>query len=492
MTFMGGIDFRLLLLIYAGVITTAFLVASISTWASTTAKDARTAATVAVGYTSFWFSGPMIINFLIPRFGIPIPRWIGIPNAWLWMSSPMSLMFKFAAGGLSFASVFDAVFAMAWRQSLVGILFLFASIIQLRSAYRVNTGGDGQGPSRAFRHISWRMRPRPDVSDDPIVWREKYTSRSRGFARLTDSLVHLAIIAVLVISTAYFARPALAEVWRYGYSSGPSTSERPDFNIFMWFFVPRGTFQVPVDQSRIDFNVFLRFVSVGIVFFVAFLVPSFAVESILNEQTKETWSSLLTTPLTGREIIRSKMIAALLRIRPALIALLILWTIGLLAGSIHPLGLVVVILLMASAIWCFLAFGVRCAIYATGGSPLNGLIMLLTFTAAVPFMLPARFSSVLLGFLSLPFDVSLSLISYRDLRVAKLDTPYPFLQWIGLNSGDLPLQVALTCLLAIVTSVFAGFVFWKQAIAQFDRKMGRPWKDTNLSNHQELTRVHHT
>jgi ABC-type Na+ efflux pump permease subunit len=478
LAFMGGVDFRLVLLTYAGVTTTAYFVACLSIWASTTAKDARRAATAAVAYASFWFMGPMIVNFLLPRLGIPIPRWISTPNAWLWLSSPISLLLKFAAGGLSFSIVFDAVFSMAWRQVLVGTLFLFVSIMQLRTAYRVNTGGDGRGPGRALRRISWRMRPRPDVGDDPIVWREKYTRRSRGFARFTDSLVHLVIIATLVISTGYYAWPALVEVWRHGYTSGPSTNERPDFNVFLWFFTPRGTFLLPLDQSRIDFNIFLRSLSVAIVFFVAFLTPSFAVETILTEQSKETWTSLLATPLTEREIVRSKMLAALWRLRPPLITLVILWTLGLITGSIHPIGFVVVLLMMASAIWCFLAFGMRCAVFAAGGSPLVGLIMLLTFTVALPFMLPVRFSSVLLGFLSLPFDVSLALASYRDIRVAKFDAPYPFLQWIGLNTAEGPLQVIMTCLLAILVPAFAGLAFWKQAVANFDRKMGRPWRDS--------------
>jgi ABC-type Na+ efflux pump permease subunit len=482
-TFMGGVDFHLLLLTYAGVTTTTYFVACLSIWASTVAKDARGAATAAVGYTSLWFTGPMIVGFMLPRFGIPIPSWIGAANAWFWISSPVGLLMKFAAGGLPFATVLDAVVSMAWRQLLTGTLFLLASILQLRSAYRVNTGGDGRGPAHALSRISWRMRPRPDVGDDPIVWREQHTRRSRGFSRFMDSLVHLGIITTLVISTGYFGWPALVEVWRHGYTSGPSTNERPDFNIFLWFFTPRGTFLLPLDQSRIDFNVFLRFLSIGIVFFVAFLTPSFAVETILVEQSKETWASLLTTPLTGREILKSKMLAALWRIRPTLITLLILWILGLIVGAIHPLGFIVVLLIMTSAIWCFLTFGMRSAVFAAGGTPFIGIIMLLTFTAALPFILPTRFSSVLFGFLSLPFDVALALVTYRDIRVAKLDAPYPFLQWIGLNTGEGPLQVVMTCLIAILVPAFAGVVFWKQAIANFDQKMSRPFRDP-LPNHK--------
>ena len=34
--------------------------------------------------------------------------------------------------------------------------------------------------------------------------------------------------------------------------------------------------------------------------------------------------------------------------------------------------------------------------------------------------------------------------------------------------------IPASCLIAIIVPAFAGVIFWKQAIAQFDRKMGRP------------------
>ena len=65
-----------------------------------------------------------------------------------------------------------------------------------------------------------------------------------------------------------------------------------------------------------------------------------ATEGIVSERARETWDSLIATPLTARDILRSKMLAALWRMRLLLAILLGLWTIGLVAGAIHPLGFV--------------------------------------------------------------------------------------------------------------------------------------------------------
>jgi ABC-type transport system involved in multi-copper enzyme maturation permease subunit len=478
---LGGIDLGLILLTYAGTATTTFFVACLSIWISTSAKDRRRATLGATAYIGAWFIVPTIVAVLLPRAGVSIPAWIVAPNTWLWTSCPFSLLLKLSAGGLPFVNVFDAVLSMAWRQVLTGTLFLLVAILRLRTAYRINTGGDDRGPGRAFRRISWRIRQRPDVGDDPIVWREMYTSRARGLARLTDSMAHLTVIGALVSATWVYAWPALVEVGRYGYRSGPFSDETPELNILVRFFLPGGSYRPPLDQARIYFNIFLRYMSVGIVFFAALIAPGFAAQAITSERAKETWTGILATPLTGREILRSLTLAALWRIRPTLLTLAALWTLGLLAGSIHPVGFIVVMFVMATSTWFLLAFGAFSATRAADGQPLLLVIVVLTLSAVLLFLIPANFRSVLLGCLSLPFDVSLSLVSYREVRVAQGAAVYPLLQWIGLSTGDGLLQVALTCLIGIVAPALGALFTWRLAVAQFDRLVGRPWQDHSLS-----------
>ena len=51
------------------------------------------------------------------------------------------------------------------------------------------------------------------------------------------------------------------------------------------------------------------------------------------------------------------MLAALWQMRWILTTLLVLWTIGLIAGAIHPLGYLAVVLEVAASTWFFLARG---------------------------------------------------------------------------------------------------------------------------------------
>jgi hypothetical protein len=98
-------------------------------------------------------------------------------------------------------------------------------------------------------------------------------------------------------------------------------------------------------------------------------------------------------------------------------------------------------------------------------------------STALPFLLPARISSVIWGAGSTPFLASLSLASYRELRGALEGPVYQPLQWFKINTGDGPLLVALACLIGIVVPALWGRWIWLYSIANFDRLVGRPVKE---------------
>ena len=54
---------------------------------------------------------------------------------------------------------------------------------------------------------------------------------------------------------------------------------------------------------------------------------------------------------------------------------------------------------------------------------------------------------------------------------------YPHLQWIGIETGEGAVRVGLTCLIGIVAPLLAGVSVWRYATQNFDRLVGRPWKD---------------
>jgi ABC-type transport system involved in multi-copper enzyme maturation permease subunit len=476
---LGGVDGRLILMAYAGIVSTGFFLAALSIWFSTIAPDNRSALALAFLCSVAWFSGPFFATFLLPRLGVRLPDWLRAVNSWLLASSPASLLMKLP----SLVAGKELIESLAWMcglQAVGAAICLIGSIVQLRSAYRAAASGEARVALQQLMHTSWRLRPRPPVGDDPIFWRERYTNRSRGLARLFDLLVYLGIGAAIAYPTWLFGKPALVEVWNHGYASGLTSDERPEFNLFVRFFANSGT-GLAADQSRIDFNVFLRFITVFFSFFVGATAAGLGVEGIAAERSRETWSSLIATPLTARDILWAKSLATFWRLRLGVGTIVVLWTLGLIAGAIHPLGFVLSLLLLFSWTWFMVACGIICAIQSRiaelATPPIIGFAYLLIGTAALPIFLPAGMSSVLLGSGSSPFVLWLAEFSYRDLRNALHYPVYPHLQWIGIRSGEGPLWVAATCLIGIVAPMLWGVFVWRYAIAHFDRHVGRPWRE---------------
>ena len=308
------------------------------------------------------------------------------------------------------------------------------------------------------------------------------TSRGGLLAKMVGLVVILGIYGALASVTYFFGRPALIEVWHHGYRSGIAGAERPEWNIFIRFFMSGFGVNPLVDVARTEFNVFLRLLTTPIVFMVTLIAAGNAAAGIVGERARATWDSLIATPLSARDILRSNMLAALWRMRSILATLLALWTIGLFAGAVHPLGYLVSILTMAAWTWFMLAFGLSIAMGAKdhGATTLSnlGLLFVLTGAGVLPFLLPSRWSSVLLGAGSPPFVAWLSLVSYRDVRNAWHFPVYPALQWMHLDTGEGPLWVAATCLVGIIVPAVGGLFLWRFALARFDRRIGRPCKET--------------
>jgi hypothetical protein len=89
----------------------------------------------------------------------------------------------------------------------------------------------------------------------------------------------------------------------------------PEFNLFVRMFVPARGLNQPSDLARTEFNLFLRYVTFSITLLMTFISAASATETIALERRKETWNSLLATPMMARAILQSALLAALWRIR---------------------------------------------------------------------------------------------------------------------------------------------------------------------------------
>jgi hypothetical protein len=245
-------------------------------------------------------------------------------------------------------------------------------------------------------------------------------------------------------------------------------------------FVSTGGVNQPLDLARTEFNLFLRYVTFAITLLLTFLVAAIATETIALERRKETWNSLLATTMTARAILQSAILATIWRIRQPIAILGVLWTMGLLAGAIHPLGYLFAILNLAATVWLFAVLGVRAAVRARDQAAATGDSFSLAFATllflALPFLLPAHFNSVLLGAGSPLFVGWMSLVSFRDVRAALQYPAYPPLEWMGIDTGEGPLWALAACVVGIVAAALGGWWIWRYTFAHFDRLVGRPWR----------------
>jgi ABC-type Na+ efflux pump permease subunit len=476
----GGIDLRLILLGYAGLATTGFFMIALAVWISSGAINNRLAAAGFILWWVAWLMGPFFVSFVFPGLGVRLPRFLLTVNAWVLTSGPFGLLLKIGGGIRPSSGLAEAVAWMSGLQIVGGTLLVIWAIARLRSSYRRNISVDSQSLAARLSRPGWRWRPKPPVGDDPILWREMNLSRGGLISKSFGFLILLGMYSALAYVTYFFTRPALVEVWQHGYTAGITSAETPEWNLAIRYFMSGYDVNPPSDVARTELNVYLRNVTTPLLFLIALVTAGMASEGITSERARETWDSLIATPLTARDILRSKMLAALWRMRALVATLLGLWAIGLVAGAIHPIGFLAAVLGLTSLIWLMLTFGVFISIGAKDAAattgPTMGLIFMLTGSGALPLLLPARWSSVILGAGSPPFVSFLSLVSYRDVRNAWHYPAFPFLQWIHLATGEGPLPVVATCLLGVVLPAFVGSYFWRFSVNNFDRLIDRPVK----------------
>ena len=122
------------------------------------------------------------------------------------------------------------------------------------------------------------------MGDDPIYWREKYTSRRNLLLNATALLIFGGLLVGLVGATFYYARPAFVEVWRNGYASAATGVQERELNTLMRLFMPRTGAGGPIDMARGDFNLFIRYATVTIMFMMVFLIGGMAGEVVGTER----------------------------------------------------------------------------------------------------------------------------------------------------------------------------------------------------------------
>ena len=422
-----------------------------------------------------WVALPFAVVNVLPRLWPAGAGWL-VPVALPVLdSSPLGMLA--GLGGMGRVGPGEAFERMVGLQMAGGALLLLWAVVRLRPACRAVYDQEGQAlwflQTRRVRRAHW-----PACGDDPVLWREVHTTRGpRGglVDRLLLGLIHLAFLGGIGLGTYWFAGPAFRELLARGYGPGPEGVHAPEITPFAMAIIRGSSQGPPPGEARVEFNAVLKEFTPAWVLFYVLALAGYAAEGMAVERARDTLPGLIATPLTGREILRAKMLGAAWRARKILMMPLGLWAIGLLAGALHPLGLLSAMVALGMATWFLVALGTYQSLRAKDPGKATGRtilpVMLLLFGPLVVLTVPG---AAPLQATSSVFHTWLSLASYEDVRDLLRSGVYPPLARLGVRTAGGSLAVLVAYLVALVAQGIAAVLLIRAAYRGFDAAVGRP------------------
>lgn len=335
---LGVLDAGIVGCTYAMLIALACFVGSLAILVSVVVTRPRAAISAAYTLVAGWLLIPVWLGRFVGGFK-GLLAWITLP--WeaaesLWWVGRAKLGGDLTGLGLAWSQLsrtFPRAVGMQLAGSALGLLLAIVLLRPLRLGVRRR------------EHGLWRLRAahspaRPAIGDDPMFWKEWCAAghpRSR-IARLL-AIVPGALFLVPLIEPTTIAFLEHWESWQ-----GDPTR--------IW--------------ARWTLNVSLRHANAGLYVVGLVAIAARAATSVTGEREFGTWTSLATTLITNREIMRAKIAGALWGTRWMSIPFLALWSIGLLAGAVHPAGVAAAAAGLLVFAWYAAAVGVLCSIVAGG------------------------------------------------------------------------------------------------------------------------------
>ena len=466
MGLLGGVEPSLVLGALAATLSTALFLGSLSILASTQTRSVRGAMNFTFTLALAWLILPAAIDVLLPRggeTGRAVHTWVGPVNAWVAVTSPLSLWIDAMRGAIRGASgLLARVGWMIALQTIYGVFLSALAVGCLRPSFRARLGGrrrrrsESAGDTQTARgsRPARETHRRPPCGNDPMTWKE-LMPRTSVFARPSVVAVVLILGGLLVGLTTALAVPAFRELLREGYGIAPAGS------------------------ARVLFQSYLRIIGTGIALVYLLGVASDAAAGLTSERENETWISLITTPLTGTEIIRAKMLGAIWEIRHTAIILAALWLVGVLVGSVHPVGLLAALFELAAFTWFTAALGTWISLRARHTMQALGRViasLLLVSGGSLLVTLPILAVRPLALAACGPLLLALTLASHGDLQGRPATgsfgpCPDSVLQavWVGRGS-----EMALACLLSAVGAALGAWALTRSSCRGFDACLDRP------------------
>jgi ABC-type transport system involved in multi-copper enzyme maturation permease subunit len=438
--------------------STAFFVAALSILASTQTRSVRGALNFTYMVVMAWLILPCAVGVLWPRAtpaGEQVYQSVIRPlNGWLSPTTPFALWLDVERGAVRGAG--DLAARVGWMAGLqAGYASALAglAVAALRPTF-ARQGGARKVP-RTAGDASRRSRPPRPCGDDPMLWKELFAPRFPSFYRHLGLAISLALAGLLAWGTVRFAAPAVHELWQSGYGVAAAGS------------------------ARAQFLLYLRVVGTGIYLVYCLGVASDAAASIAAEREKDTWVSLVTTPLTGAEIVRAKMLGAVWGIRHTATVLVLLWLAGAAAGSVHPLAIVAVLIELAAFTGFAAALGAWVSLRAkdaTRAVALATLTLLVLNGGSLLLTLSLRPGGPLAYVGCTPFLIASALASHADLAGRPSHAVLGLVSDASLSAlwTAHGAELGLTCLLGVLAYALGAWALTRATCRGFDARLDRP------------------
>jgi ABC-type transport system involved in multi-copper enzyme maturation permease subunit len=439
----GGVDDKFVILSNAVLLTSAALLASMSMLISVLSAGVRQAVLCAYVAEIVWLAAPVLCDG-IAAYATPATREVASTvGGFFAMTSPISVLWELAT--LPATMVGDFFTTMLVQLGLAGVLVATSAALLRPVAKGTGPFGWRLAPV-SFLLSRRRLLPRPICGIRPVLWKEMHVARGRVVTRLFVALVVLSILVPLGQTTWTVAAPAFRELMSAGYGAGGLMAERQNLNLF------------------------LRFSLVMIYTVSAIGLAVFCGTSMTHEKEKDTWTSLVATPLEAGEIVGQKMIGAVWRLRgPGLLYGLLL-ALGIAAGALHPMG-VILNLVQMTVFFAFTAgMATYLSLYCTSSvRALGGAFVALFFLNG----------GYLLGCVALrDFHIEVAFLVTPALLAFSLAT-YSEVDWFLRNCARVrdANEVAWLILLNLIFYGVSAVVLWFSCVRKFDNAADRPCRN---------------
>ena len=457
----GGVSAEYLVVAFVGTASTAAFAAALTVLVSTLARGVRQSVLTAYVLLLTWIFVPTFIDVTGSRLYPMAYHWISMANEWLVASSPVGALLLMPMQGGRLGRILRLSPALGDFQRMVGLQLGAAALLLVLAAWRLRPTFRHQEETPARR--TWfgsgtaRGRRRrwfapPDCGTDAVLWKERYFAPTDIFTRLV--LLPAIVIVTLPLALATEVHGGLSQiavdVWRHGGQATRFVREN-----LVW-------------ALRLDLGWYTALWLLA--------VAGASASSVTLEREADTWVSLTSTPLTGGQILRAKVIGAVWNQRGFAAVMVFLWILAILS-AVSPIQVFISVALVGLLTWLVAAVGILASLRATNTSKA------IATTIAALFLLNGYPILLFLGFRgSLPWDSSFNLLGFMPrLAVAPLVSnrlnggPW---WWNSADTSELvavPLTyVPIGTVLLIGVYVAAASILTWHSVARFDRWLDRP------------------